>query len=380
MKKNNLLRISTLLMALFLIFAIVPAMGAQSDENYDVSAKKALEHADAHATYFSIIDALEFEDWKDADIDPQPVEFYDIEGKKLHYLFSVYDSKQLIGRIEVNANKTLGYPVQAFEFDPRPFDQNKAMEKSIEIANDKYPSGEIQSTRMVVYSYPKFGAMSLVIDKATGNKHRVIVDAYSLELIPDKEPTENEPGIWSVYDSISEDKAGENVARWDSSSEVIELMQQPYTDAQNELPRIGSKELDVPLYGQEESYYCAPATAQMIAKYYGVTHTQDYIFGIMDGDTGGCTNSEQLTYYKASNGLDKDGSYHDDTPDFNDVVSEINNERPLKSAVTGHARACIGYQDYGIRYISINDPWPVNSGSNRLEIWGNVVNHIFVKD
>jgi hypothetical protein len=330
--------------------------------------------------YFSAIGALEFEDWKDADIDPQPVEFYDIDGKKLHYLFSVYDSKQLIGRIEVNANKTLGYPVQAFEFDPRPFDQNKAMEKSIEIANDKYPSGEIQSTRMVVYSYPKFGAMSLVIDKATGNKHRVIVDAYSFELIPDKEPTENEPGIWSVYDSISENKAGKNVARWDSSSEVIELMQQPYTDAQKDLSRIGSKELDVPLYGQEENYYCAPATAQMIAKYYGVTHTQDYIFGVMDGDTGGCSYSEQLDYYKASNGLDKDGSYYDSTPDFNDVVSEINSGRPLRSGVTGHARACIGYQDYGIRYISINDPWPVNSGSNRLEVWGNVVNHIFVKD
>jgi hypothetical protein len=157
-------------------------------------------------------------------------------------------------------------------------------------------------------------------------------------------------------------------------------MQQPYTDAQNDLSRIGSKELDVPLYGQEENYYCAPATAQMIAKYYGVTHTQDYIFGVMDGDTGGCSYSEQLDYYKASNGLDKDGSYYDSTPDFNDVVSEINSGRPLRSGVTGHARACIGYQDYGIRYISINDPWPVNSGSNRLEVWGNVVNHIFVKD
>jgi hypothetical protein len=354
--KNNAIRVSMLLTAVLLILAIVPAMGAQSDDNYDVSVENALEHADAHVTYFSVADALKFEDWKDSYIDPQPVEFYDIKGKKLYYLFSVYSDTKMVGRIEVSANKTLGYSVQAFEFDPKPFDANKALERSIKIANDKYPSGEIQSTTMVVYSYPKFGAMCLVLDKTTGDEHRVIVDAYSLEIIPDKKQIEEEPGIWSVYDWISEEHVDKNVAKWDSSAEIVQMMQMPSFDMQRDLLTIGSKELNVPLYGQENSYYCAPATAQMIAKYYGVTHTQDYIFGIMGGDTDGCSNSEQLTYYKASNGLDKDGSYYDSTPDFNDVVSEINSGRPLKSAVTGHARACIGYQDYGIRYVSINDP------------------------
>jgi hypothetical protein len=246
-------------MVVFLIFAIVPAMGAESDDKYDVSIVNAFEHADAHVAYFSVTDALEFEDWKDAYIDPQPVEFYDINGKKLYYLFSVYDNKQLIGRIEVNANKTLGYSVQAFEFDPTPFDQNKAMDQSIKIANDNYPSGEIQSTQMVVYSYPKFGAMTLVSDKTTGDKHRVIVDAYSLELIPDKELTEEEPGIWSVYDNISEEEAGGNVAKWEEGAEIAQAMEKPFFGMQKGL-RAPYKKLSVPLYGQEESYYCAPAT------------------------------------------------------------------------------------------------------------------------
>ncbi|WP_445475715.1 C39 family peptidase [Methanococcoides methylutens] len=369
-------------MAIFLIFAIMPAMGAQSDENYNVSAKKALEQADSHVAYFSAIDALEFEDWKGADIDSQPVEFYDIDGKKLHYLFSVYDGRQLIGRIEVNANKTLGYPVQAFEFDPTPFDQNEAMEKSIKIANDKYPAGDIQSTKMVVYSYPKYGAMSLVIDKTTGDKHRVIVDAYSLELMPDKRATEKEPGIWSVYDSISEDVVGENVAKWEEGVEIVQAMEEPFFGMQESLSA-PYKKLSVPLYGQEESYYCAPATAQMIAKYYGVTHAQADIIAIMGGDENGCSDSEQLTYYKASNGLDKDGSYIDSSPTFNEVVSEIDNNRPLKSGVSNHARVCTGYRTtvYGLQYIFINDPWPVGYGMSREELWdGGVEDHINVKD
>jgi hypothetical protein len=235
---------------------------------------------------------------------------------------------------------------------------------------------------MVVYSYPEFGAMSLVMDKTTGDEHRVIVDSYSLELIPDKNPTEKEPSIWSVYDSISEEEAEENVDKWEMSAEIVQATEKPYSSMQKN-SKAPYKKLSVPLYGQEESNYCAPATAQMIAKYYGVTHTQDYIYGIMDdGSGGGCTDSEQLTYYKASNGLDKDGSYKDSSPTFNEVVSEINSNRPLKSGVSGHARACIGYRTtfHGLRYMFINDPWPVGYGMSRQELWnGAVDDHIYVK-
>lgn len=40
---------------------------------------------------------------------------------------------------------------------------------------------------------------------------------------------------------------------------------------------ITSKTLSVPLHGQETDYYCAPTSAQMIAEYYGVSHSQNYI-------------------------------------------------------------------------------------------------------
>ena len=47
----------------------------------------------------------------------------------------------------------------------------------------------------------------------------------------------------------------------------------------------------------------------MIAEYYDVSHTQDYIHGIMDGPG---TVDEQLQYYTSAEGLGKTGSYDDD--------------------------------------------------------------------
>lgn len=106
------------------------------------------------------------------------------------------------------------------------------------------------------------------------------------------------------------------------------------------------------------------------------------IYGIMDDGKGrGCTNSEQLVYYKASGGLNKPGSYDDNSPTFNEVVSEINRCRPLKSGIPGHARACRGYTStvYGLKYLSINDPYPgILGGRQCLEIWGSEDDHIYV--
>ncbi|WP_292485425.1 C39 family peptidase [Methanohalobium sp.] len=151
----------------------------------------------------------------------------------------------------------------------------------------------------------------------------------------------------------------------------------------------GLTELDVPLYGQEKDYYCAPASGQMIASYYNKDQTQDYIYGIMDeGDGGGVSYSSQVNYYRATNGCDKPGS-DDVDPSFATVVSEIDAGRPMVSGIdtslgNPHVRVCRGYTTtmYGLRYLSINDPWPVGDGDQYLENWGttNHVTDIIVKD
>lgn len=144
---------------------------------------------------------------------------------------------------------------------------------------------------------------------------------------------------------------------------------------------ITTKTLNVNLYGQEQSDYCAAASGKMIAKYYGVTHTQTHIYQMMEE---GCAVDNQKYYYTTSRsegGLGKTGSSEDWTPIFSQLVSEINNNRPVVSLIPGHVRVCRGYSDsgVGVHYLKINDPLPVGSGHQYIETWGAETCHIYVK-
>ena len=115
-----------------------------------------------------------------------------------------------------------------------------------------------------------------------------------------------------------------------------------------------------------------------------MTHTQDHIANVMGcGWTGGCSNPQQLTYYRTArpDGLGKAGSNTDYSPTFGKARTEINHARPLKSGVPGHARCCIGYRTYPDQ-LRINDPWPVNQGDAYWEYWNGVThtNYIYVRD
>ncbi|SFM25825.1 C39 family peptidase [Methanolobus profundi] len=378
-------------------------MGAQSDTKYEVTIKEAYRHANVYMVNSMTKNMPGLETWNESSINPCPLELYDINGDLLYYEFSVEKEDKVIGRIKVGANKLLGYSVKTFEFGMRSWDPKMVMQKSVEVANNKYSDGEILSTKMVVYSYPSIGSMTIIRDKKTGEEKRIFVDAYTLEIIPDKTADDGEIGVWSFYEKISDKKANENLAKWTESEDFVSSVEKStedvgldiYTPLTNEMlsqlreksaiitSTKGNLILNVPLYAQSKSYYCAPASAQMIAKFYGVTHTQNYIYGLMnDGSGGACTNTEQLNYYQASNGLNKPNSYLDNTPTYSEAKTKISQSNPLKSGVTDHARVCRGYYDsYGVsgqNALYINDP--ANGGSTYWEEWDDIVhtNYIYV--
>ena len=181
---------------------LIPAASAQK-EDYSVTAKEALKHANANIISFIAAGTPGFENWTGASIDSKPLELYDINGKKLFYRFSVYKENKLIGTIDVCADKTLGPSIYDIVFDPEPYKTAEAMKKSIEIAKNEYSDGKIKSIVLVVYSYPSIGVMTVVKDKTTGVKHRIFVDAYSLDEVQDKPVTETELGVLSMYKKIS---------------------------------------------------------------------------------------------------------------------------------------------------------------------------------
>ena len=144
-----------------------------------------------------------------------------------YFINSQYTKKKkLIGTIDIYANKTLGNSFNDIAFDPEPYKVAEAMKKSKEIAKNEYPDGEIKSTKMVVYSYPSIGAMTIIKDKVTGVKHRIFVDAYTLEEVEDKPATETEPGVWSMYEMKWENGVEENLKEWEKSDQLTKSIEQ----------------------------------------------------------------------------------------------------------------------------------------------------------
>ena len=223
---RNKIGTRVLLLAVFLAaVALVPAVNAQNENDYSVTEEVAFEHANAQIIDFIANDA-EFEEWKGASIDPKPLELYDPNGQKLYHQFSVYKNNSLIGRVDVGANKTLGQSIQVIEQTPVLYNINEAVNKSIETARNEYPEGEIKSTEVVVYCYPSIGAMTVIKDKASGDEHRIFVDAYTLEVIPDRPATETEPGIWSIFDRRLQNGVEENLKSWQASDQLTKSIEQ----------------------------------------------------------------------------------------------------------------------------------------------------------
>ncbi len=156
---KNKIGIGTLiLLILLVVMALIPAVSAQEEKDYSVTTENAFKHANANMISFIAAGTPGFENWTGgASVDPNPLELYDINGKKLFFRFSVYKENKLIDTIDVCADKTLGPSIYDIVFDPEPYKATEAMKKSIEIAKSEYSDGKIKSTNLVVYSYPRIG-------------------------------------------------------------------------------------------------------------------------------------------------------------------------------------------------------------------------------
>lgn len=386
---KNKIGVGTLILAILLVgMALVPPVSAQKENDYSVTTEDAFKHANVNMIDFIAADAPNFENWAGASIDPKPVELYDINGQKLFYQFSVYKAKKLIGTIDVCADKTLGHSINDIAFDPKPYKAAEAIKKSKEIAKKNYLTGEIKSTKMIVYSYPSIGAMTVVKDKTTGEEYKIFVDAYSLEEVQDKPATETELGVWSMYDQILKNGKDNNLKEWQKSDELSNSIEQAAvnkgvninlvvteenmnklsTDAV--ITASASKKLGVPLRGQERDIYCGEASIQMISLYYGKpTPSQksiyDYFFDPEDEPAG--LNPSEMIYW-AKNKWGKTGLLTSSCTSSG-AITEINSYRPFYSMIPGHYRVCQGYLiQNGYTYLYINDPMPVgSSGTPKIE-------------
>ncbi|HIH96294.1 MAG TPA: hypothetical protein HA348_02180 [Thermoplasmata archaeon] len=368
--KRKEIQVGAVFLISLLLMGSILVVGASRDdysvENFYVNEDTAWMHAREYLTQFVADELPGLEDWDGAQVEKKPVTVYDIHGKKLFYEFTVTKEGRAIGEIEIAASKVLGSSLGRVILRP-PLDRETAAQKAMEVAEKEYHDYKIQSTKPVCYSYPKEGVMVTLAKPEAKEEKMVIIDVYSASVVPLKEPEkEGELGAWSIYDKLSAEERAKGIEKWDSDAEFIaDQLSNGILDNGDRGSR-GSKTLSVPLYAQQYSNYCAAATGQMIAKYYGTTHSQSYVAGYM-GLTpggGGANDSAQLNYYHS--GLWKYGSHREDSPSYSVTKSEINANRPLKSGVPGHARCCRGYYDTG-SLIYINDPY--GNGYTYWEPW-----------
>ena len=377
--------------------------GEYSVGDYVVSEEKALEHATVYMLDAVLTQTPGLEEWRGAMVNPEPLTIYDINGKKLFYEFSVEKNGKMVGRIKASASAELGPSVYTLAIGPRPWDASTAIEKAKELAQQEY-DGEIISAKLVCYSYPKIGVMVTFVDQpVTEEKRRMIIDAGDYSIIPNRKPEAEGIGVWSLYESIPEEEKSQRIAEWEKNDKFVSSVTEKAKSlgivdltakalSEEELKSLeeqiggdrGQTVLGVPLYGQTNDFRCCVASAQMIAAWYFVTHTQDHIAGVMGcGDGSLCWPDQELLYYKGArpDGLGKVGSFTDYSPTFDEAKTEISHARPFRSSVPYHCRVCIGYRTYP-EQLRINDPWPENQGDAYWENWEGVTHthNIYVKD
>jgi hypothetical protein len=360
--------------------------------------------------------------WASYTLNPEPIVLHDLNGQELFYVYDVMDDERVAGSIKTSASRTLGTPVPSFELGPRRWDSEKATRMALEKVKELYPKAKSLDTELVVYSYPKIGVRVDLDDPELG-RQGLILDVSDLSVVERFGSDELEgQTAYSFYREIVAPQAEERLRRYklsdrelDAAREVNEkilaskITARELTEIKEALlpkidliafPFISSRVIQYAprctphdcfeLYGQQTSVYCAVATGQMILDFYRYYFTQDQIAAAMGTGAGGTSNTGQVNGYQSLSNNCLIATY-DSSANWSEAKAEIDANRPLKSGIPGHARACAGWMRQNIffvgqppkRWLRIYDPWPWNAnicagGKIVWEDWDTVTHTNFI--
>lgn len=340
-----------------------------------------------------------FKGWHQAELDPKPLVLHDLNGAELFYEFTLRRGKDAVGSVKTSASRMLGSPVVTVEMGPRRWDPDSATQKAIEKARKQFPKAEIKDTALVCYAYPKVGIRVDMVSE--GELDSVIYDGSNLAQIT-RFGHDQPEGLtaWSFYQTVAEPRAEKNLRRWELQDRELDEVRRAapnafataFTDREAETlraslvlqsqyafiefyssrvlkygPRCSPHDCFM-LYAQQTDVFCAVATGQMILDFHRWPYTQDQIAAAMSTGPSGTGIENQATGIESltNNSMNATVDY---TADWSEAKAEIDANRPLKSGIPGHARACAGWkrQNFGLvsqplrRWLQIYDPWPWNA-------------------
>ena len=397
---------------------------ARKDEKITapVEKERAMQHALMTARRAWAGGVRDFEAWGTVELEPTPLVIYDLNGDPLFFEFTAIRSDKPMGRLKTSATKRIGVTVPTVEFGARPWSPEKGTAEAKKNLKKMFPQATIDSTQLVCYSYPKIGVRVDVRDKKTGIQSYVF-DVADGTLITRFGADELEgQTAWSFLDAITPSQAAERIRSWEINDAELEAAKErtpklfarglTTKDALNirtslvvpshyiPIPFYSSKVIKFSprcdthncfeLYAQQTSYNCAVATGQMILDFYRYYYDQDDIAAAMGTTASGTTNPGQVTGYESLSYNCLTATF-DNSADWYEAKAEININRPVKSGVPGHARACAGWKRQNVfiigqprkRWLKIYDPWPWNSdicagGQVYWEDWDTVTHTNFI--
>jgi len=388
-----------------------------------VNKKEAMEHALLTIRRAWAGEVRDFEKWGGYDVDPKPLTIYDLNGQVLFYEFDVMDGDTVVGSIKTAASKTIGSPVITMEFGERSWNFKKASKEAEKKVKKQFPKANITESELVCYSYPKIG-VRIYFNTTKAKDQNLIFDIATLDLIERYTSDEiDDFACWSFYQEVVEPEIEKRENEFElaerelkavksKTAKVLErgISSRKLDDIKSALipkptivvppsniiipwyssktirfsPRCNSHQC-FELYAQKTNVYCAVATGQMILDFYRYYYTQDQIATAM-GTGNGTSNTGQVNGYESLSKNCLNATY-DTTANWYEARNEINANRPLKSGIPHHARACAGWKKQNIylvgqtpkKWLKIYDPWPwnaniCNGGKVYWENW-NAVNH-----
>lgn len=341
-----------------------------------------------------------FEPWGSVELDSDPLVIHDLNGEPLFYEFSAMDGNEQIGRIKTSATKRVGATVPTVEMGVRPWNPDIGKKNAKKRVKELYPKARIENTELVCYGYPKIGVRVDIADEQLGDKSLIFDVADASEVARFGSDELEGQTAWSYLDEQDPLQAEHKERLWElrdkereaANKETPKIFARAFTSKEAEkvkstflvtsdlikIPFYSSKVLKFAprctphdcfeLYAQHTNVYCAVATGQMILDFYRYHYDQDDIATAMGTGAGGTGNPGQVAGYESLSNNCLNATY-DTSANWSEAKAEIDANRPVKSGVPGHARACAGWKRQNIwiigqtpkRWLQIYDPWPWNT-------------------
>ncbi|MCA2685045.1 MAG: C39 family peptidase [Microcystis sp. M038S2] len=314
-----------------------------------------------------------------------PLEIFDFDGNLLYrdYVMDWSSGKEL--RVRTSGITALIPSVLSLGVNI-PLNLEGRLERARKVAQANELNPEVNAKALVCYAYPKLG---LQCYDQQGSKF--VIDLGDFTILPvSTEPTISPDLITTFSPSLFLNKLTLTVAKerytgredkftdLEGRLEAGESLEPIVSSLREQSTEVTLKEFK--LHPQDTPVFCAVATARMILEYYGFQYSQAEIARAMNTASDGTTNDNQIKgYISLGKGLLAVPPL-DTTASFSEAQFEIEQGRPFKTGVPGHARACAGFkvEAGAIKSLYIYDPWPPGQGATYWEKWEAITHTNFI--